>query len=134
MVIAQEEFCGPAVLLYPARDEEEMLALANATAYGLGASVWTRDPARGRRLASRIQAGVVWINDVLISAGDARLPFGGIKASGFGRVHGAEGLRQLMNMKCIETAGSRGFRPQHFPYGRKKYAQLLDLIRWRHQR
>ena len=130
--IVQEEFFGPVALILPARDEEEMVALANRSAYGLGASVWTRDLRRGRRLALDLQAGVVWVNEVLVSAGDFRLPFGGLKGSGFGRVHGAQGLRQLTNLKCIEENRPGRFRPHYFPYSRKKYEQLLQLIRWRH--
>ncbi len=132
MAIVREEFFGPVALLFCARNEEEMVALANDSSYGLGASVWTRDSLRGRRLASRLDAGIVWVNEALFSAGDGCLPFGGVKGSGFGRVGGADGLRQMARVKCVEETSSRGFRPHYFPYGVEKYKQLSQIIRWRY--
>ncbi len=133
MTIVREEFFGPVVLLFSARDEGEMVAFANNSPYGLGASVWTRDRRRGQRLASRLESGIVWVNEALFSAGDGRLPFGGVKGSGFGRVGGAEGLRQMARVKCVEEASPQGFRPHYFPYGAEKYKQLSKIIRWRHR-
>ncbi|MCM8794202.1 MAG: aldehyde dehydrogenase family protein [Candidatus Omnitrophica bacterium] len=131
MAIVQEEFFGPVSLLYAARDDRELTVLANAGPYGLGASIWTMDLRRAERLAGAVHAGIVWINEALVSAGNARYPFGGTKQSGFGRVGGAEGMRQLMNVKCLEISGPGGFRPYYFPYSREKVKQLFQIIRWR---
>ena len=97
--IVAEECFGPVALLFPVRDEAEAIKLANATEYGLGASVWSRDPARARRVAEQIEAGAVFINDFVRS--DPRAPFGGVKNSGFGRELGALGARELANAKLI---------------------------------
>ncbi len=87
----QEEIFGPVVTLQPFDDEEDALRLANATSYGLSASVWTSDLSRAHRLAARIDVGVVWINTWLQR--DLRTPFGGVKASGLGREGGQEAMR-----------------------------------------
>ncbi len=132
MKIVQEEFFGPVALLFSAGDEAQMVASANESPYGLGASIWSRRPERARRLAATVHAGTVWINDVLFSAADIRLPFGGMKGSGYGRVHGAEGLRQLMHVKAIQTHRPGGFRPYYFPYDGKKLEQLSRYLHGRH--
>jgi acyl-CoA reductase-like NAD-dependent aldehyde dehydrogenase len=97
--IAQEEFFGPVAMLFTVKDEEEAIALANATEFGLGAAVWSRDADRAARVAGRIEAGCVFINDFVRS--DARAPFGGVKGSGFGRELGELGARELANAKLI---------------------------------
>lgn len=97
--IVQEEIFGPVALLFTFRTEEEAVALANATEYGLGASVWTRDAARAERVVSQIEAGAVFINDFVRS--DPRASFGGVKTSGFGRELGALGARELTNAKLV---------------------------------
>ena len=97
--IVAEECFGPVALLFPVRDESEAIQLANATEYGLGASVWSRDPARARRVAEQIEAGAVFINDFVRS--DPRAPFDGVKNSGFGRELGALGARELANAKLL---------------------------------
>jgi aminomuconate-semialdehyde/2-hydroxymuconate-6-semialdehyde dehydrogenase len=98
-----EEIFGPVVTLQPFDDEDEALRLANATPYGLAASLWTRDLARAHRLASRIDAGIVWINTWLMR--DLRTPFGGLKQSGLGREGGLEALRFFTEPRnvCIAT-------------------------------
>ena len=97
--IVAEECFGPVALLFPVHSEAEAVQLANATEYGLGASVWSRDPARARRVAEQIEAGAVFINDFVRS--DPRAPFGGVKSSGFGRELGALGARELTNAKLV---------------------------------
>jgi succinate-semialdehyde dehydrogenase / glutarate-semialdehyde dehydrogenase len=95
----QETF-GPVAAIVPARDEDEAFALANASEFGLGAALFTADAARGARLAEqRLQAGSCFVNDFVRS--DPRLPFGGIKASGYGRELGAYGLREFVNVKTV---------------------------------
>ena len=85
-----------------ARDAEHAVALANASRFGLGASVWTADAARGEALAARIEAGAVFVNGAVKS--DPRLPFGGIKSSGYGRELSAEGIREFVNVKTVWRA------------------------------
>ena len=97
--IVAEECFGPVALLFPVRDESQAIQLANATEYGLGAAVWSRDLARAQRVAEQIEAGAVFINDFVRS--DPRAPFGGVKNSGFGRELGALGARELANAKLI---------------------------------
>ncbi len=97
--IAKEEFFGPVAVIYAFKTEEEAVELANDTDFGLGATVWSRDLERANRLASRIEAGMVYINDIVHS--DPRAPFGGVKASGIGRELGAPGVLELANPKLI---------------------------------
>ena len=97
--IVQEEIFGPVALLFTFRTEDEAIALANATEYGLGASVWTRDAARAERVVPLIEAGAVFVNDFVRS--DPRASFGGVKTSGFGRELGALGARELTNAKLV---------------------------------
>ncbi|MBI1909435.1 MAG: NAD-dependent succinate-semialdehyde dehydrogenase [Deltaproteobacteria bacterium] len=95
----EEETFGPVASLTTVKDENEAVALANKTAYGLGASLWTKDLAKAERLASQIEAGAVFINGVVHS--DPRLPFGGIKRSGYGRELGREGILEFTNVKTV---------------------------------
>jgi acyl-CoA reductase-like NAD-dependent aldehyde dehydrogenase len=97
--VAREEFFGPVALIYTFKTDEEAIQLANDTEFGLGASVWSQNPERANAVASRIEAGAVFINDFVRS--DPRAPFGGVKASGFGRELGALGARELTNAKLV---------------------------------
>lgn len=94
-----EELFGPVAAITPAADANEAISLANATDYGLGASLWTADTARGLALARRIEAGMVAVNAVPRS--DFRLPFGGVKRSGYGRELSRSGLTEFSNIKTI---------------------------------
>lgn len=95
----QEEIFGPVVTIMPFETEEEVLALANSTEYGLSATIWTQDLTRAHRLANHLEAGIVWINEWLIR--DLRTPFGGVKNSGVGREGGLEALRFFTEPKNV---------------------------------
>ena len=100
-----EELFGPVAVLYKVKDEDAAIALANDSPYGLGGSVFSSDVERGRRVASRVQSGMVWINHPTSSL--PNLPFGGIKRSGFGRELSDLGIREFVNQKLICAAAAR---------------------------
>ncbi|MBN1447870.1 MAG: NAD-dependent succinate-semialdehyde dehydrogenase [Bacteroidetes bacterium] len=102
MPMYDEETFGPAAAIIRVPDEEEALRIANDTSFGLGASLWTADLARAKRMAERIEAGSVFINGLVKS--DPRLPFGGIKRSGFGRELSHYGIKEFVNIKTVWTA------------------------------
>jgi succinate-semialdehyde dehydrogenase/glutarate-semialdehyde dehydrogenase len=99
MRVFREETFGPVAAVVRARDEEEAIALANDTQFGLGASIWTRDTERGKRVAEQVEAGMVFVNAIVIS--DPRLPFGGTKRSGYGRELGEHGIREFTYVKSV---------------------------------
>lgn len=98
MRVAQEEIFGPVLSVIPYRDEAEALSIANDSAYGLGGSIWTADESRGVEFARRVESGTVGINGYSV---DIRAPFGGVKASGFGREYGPEGLEPYLRYKSV---------------------------------
>ena len=98
----RDEFFGPVVSFYRVKNEDEAIALANDSDFGLGGSVWTKDVARGRRIASRVETGMMFINNIDWS--DAELPFGGIKNSGYGRELGDMGIQEFVNKKLVRYA------------------------------
>lgn len=96
---ACEEVFGPVAAVFRVEDEAEAIELANDTAFGLGASIWTEDLDRGERAARKIKAGATFVNELVKS--DPRLPFGGIKNSGYGRELGQCGIREFTNKKTV---------------------------------
>jgi succinate-semialdehyde dehydrogenase/glutarate-semialdehyde dehydrogenase len=95
----REEFFGPVALFFRVKNEDEAIALANDSDFGLGGSVFTKDEARGQRIASRVETGMMFVNNLAWS--DAELPFGGIKDSGYGRELGDMGIQEFVNKKLV---------------------------------
>jgi len=96
---ADEELFGPVASVFEVADEDEAVEVANDTPFGLGGSVWTENRERGERLARRIDAGCVYVNQLVKS--DPRVPFGGIKESGYGRELASDGIREFVNRKTV---------------------------------
>lgn len=94
-----EEVFGPVATVIEVRDAEEAVKIANASTFGLGESIWTRDQIRGESLAARIEAGAVFVNGLVKS--DPRLPFGGVKTSGYGRELSQFGIREFVNIQTV---------------------------------
>jgi acyl-CoA reductase-like NAD-dependent aldehyde dehydrogenase len=103
MPVFTEETFGPVAPIVSFADEEEALLLANSSEYGLAASVWTASPDRARRMAERLEVGTVFVDDFVKS--DPRLPFGGIKRSGYGRELSHFGLYEFTNIKSVWVSG-----------------------------
>lgn len=131
-----DETFGPVVAVYPVADEQEAIRAANASEYGLSFSVWTSDPRRGRRVAARLEAGAVTINDGFGAAwGSIDSPMGGMKASGSGRRHGAHGLLtftegQTIAVQRIRLAPSRLLPPERFPRVMTASLRALRRVPW----
>jgi succinate-semialdehyde dehydrogenase/glutarate-semialdehyde dehydrogenase len=143
--IEREEVFGPVVTVQPFDDEDEAVALANASSFGLGASVWTRDVSRARALASRIEAGMVWTNDLGYSYGAGPAPWGGRKESGLGRTHSKHGLYDVSHVKLVDSDRGRVAVPWWYPYGRRAldgFGGVLEVLHgdrklralWKHRR
>jgi acyl-CoA reductase-like NAD-dependent aldehyde dehydrogenase len=103
MEVMREETFGPLLPVMTFKTEDEAIKLANDSVYGLTASVWTRNIARGRRLAERIEAGTVTVNEVLYTNAVAQTPWGGVKDSGYGRTHGRMGLLEMVTPQHIHV-------------------------------
>jgi len=107
MRIMREEIFGPVVPIVTVASEEEAIRQANDSEFGLGASVWTLDRAKGERIARRIQSGMVWINDHMYTHGACQCAWGGVKDSGLGRAHSKFGFYESVNVKQLAWEPSR---------------------------
>ena len=103
MRIMREETFGPVLPVRSFKDNDEAVALANDSEFGLAASVWTSNRKRGEQLAARVQAGTVMVNDVIACFGISEAPHGGVKASGIGRTHGKLGLEEMVCPKYVDS-------------------------------
>lgn len=129
MRIMREEIFGPVLPILTVRDEEEALAHANESEFGLSASVWSRSLRRARALARRLHVGSVWINDHMYSHNAPQLPWGGVKNSGFGRTHSKHGVYECVHVKMVGADSGRMPRPHYFPYGSRQAKFVPGLLR-----
>jgi succinate-semialdehyde dehydrogenase/glutarate-semialdehyde dehydrogenase len=116
MRIMREEIFGPVLPVVVVESEDEAVAMANDSAFGLGASVWTSDRPKGQRIARELEAGMVWINDHMFSHGACQCSWGGVKDSGLGRTHSKFGLYECVNVKLRVWEPSAIRDPWWHPY------------------
>ena len=109
MTAFKEETFGPVAAVIRAKDEADAIRLANSSDFGLGGALWTRDIARGERVAAQIESGAVFINGM--TASDPRLPFGGVKRSGYGRELSSYGIREFVNIQTVWIGPAQGAQP-----------------------
>lgn len=126
MKLLEDETFGPLLPIVRVSDDDEAVRLANRGRFGLSASVWSKNLAKARQIAERLEVGSVVINDCLLAFGIPNLPFGGIKDSGFGRSHGEEGLIEMSRVKTV-VEDRFGFKREFFwfPYHPRTY----DIIK-----
>ena len=129
MLVYDEETFGPIIPLYSFKIEEEAIKIANDSQFGLSVSIWSKDLKRCMRVARKIKTGNVSINNVMLTEGNANLPFGGTKNSGFGRYKGYMGFEAFSNSKSILIdKNSSKVESQWFPFGKEKHMHFKNLI------
>jgi succinate-semialdehyde dehydrogenase/glutarate-semialdehyde dehydrogenase len=129
MRLMQEETFGPVLPVIPFDKDEEAIAMANDSEFGLAASVWSGDSGHGERIARRISAGAVMVNDVISQFGISEAPHGGVKKSGIGRAHGLMGLREMVVQKYIAVERlPRVKRLWWYSYGKQFEHQMLAFV------
>jgi succinate-semialdehyde dehydrogenase/glutarate-semialdehyde dehydrogenase len=116
MRIMREEIFGPVLPIVVVDTEDEAVAMANDSEFGLGASVWTSDRSKGERIARELESGMVWINDHMFSHGACQCSWGGVKESGLGRTHSKFGLYECVNIKLRVWESSAIRDPWWHPY------------------
>ena len=130
MALNRHETFGPVLPLVRVKDEDEAVRIANSGRFGLNASVWTKSRSKGRKIAGRLHAGMVMVNDVLVNFGIPELPYGGVKESGFGRMMGDEGLLEFSQVKAVaDTRVALRRELFWFPYRPQQLALLKRLTR-----
>jgi acyl-CoA reductase-like NAD-dependent aldehyde dehydrogenase len=131
--VLREETFGPLMPVVKVKDADEAIALANASEFGLSASIWSRDTTRAARLAERVEAGTVVINDVCVIAGMVDVAHGGVKASGIGRSHGMAGLEECVQTKTTVADQFTGWRqPWWYGYGSAHLVRMDAFARLAH--
>ena len=132
MLVMKEETFGPVLALMKVRDMEEAIAFANDSLYGLTGSVWSKKSRKAERIARKIRAGVVTINDHLVSHGMPETPWGGVKASGFGRTHGRIGFNEMTQPQVV-VHDLLGFAKKNLwwrPYSEELYRGLCGTMKF----
>jgi acyl-CoA reductase-like NAD-dependent aldehyde dehydrogenase len=131
MTVMTQEIFGPIVGIQQVASEEEALGLANSSHLGLNAYVFTTDREKGRRIAEKIEAGSIVVNDVLVNYAAPETPFGGVKQSGFGRVHGEDALRDMADRRHVnyDRFPQPSRDPLWYPYTQKSYQWLSRGVR-----
>jgi acyl-CoA reductase-like NAD-dependent aldehyde dehydrogenase len=130
-----EESFGPVVCIAPFQTEADAIAAANSSAFALGASVWTRNKSQAQRVARQLHSGSCSVNDVIRSIGNPQASFGGNQASGYGRYHGAEGLRAFSRIKTIMISTLQLRTEIHwFPFAASTFTRVRALLQFRHRR
>jgi succinate-semialdehyde dehydrogenase/glutarate-semialdehyde dehydrogenase len=126
--LADEELFAPVVAVEPFDGEDDAVRKANDTSFGLAASVWTRDAKKADRVARRIQAGMVWVNDFGYSFATGQAPWGGVKGSGFGRTGGRHGLYECVSVKYVDADRGRVKPAWWFPYDARTEQALRNAL------
>ena len=127
MRIMHEEIFGPVLPIVVVDSEDEAVRLANDSVFGLGASIWTTDRAKGERISRELESGMVWINDHMFSHGACQTPWGGVKESGLGRTHSKYGLYECANVKLRIWEPSLIRNPWWHPYDKTTGAALRQV-------